>query len=254
MTRLRPEEVLAGIPEGLRKPLLEEYGKLVRNYRENRWEPAELNGGKLCEIVYSVLAGHVNGSFPVGPSKPANMVDACNDLAKAKGFPRSVRIQIPRMLIALYEIRNNRNVGHVGSDVDPSHLDATAVLAIAKWILAELVRIFHQTSTEEATETVEALVERTLPILWRAKDVTRVLGTHLGAKEKMLVLLFGGSGRELVRSLVDSIGYKNATQFRDKVLVPAHKADLIHFDSKTDTVEISPIGIRFVEDNISLVI
>jgi hypothetical protein len=116
---------LATIPVGLRDPLVEEYNKLAKNFRENRWEPAELSGGKLCEIVYSILNGYITGTFPTTPSKPSNMVDACKKLETAPNtFPRSVRIQIPRMLTALYEIRNNRNVGHVGGDVDPNHMDA----------------------------------------------------------------------------------------------------------------------------------
>eukprot|EP01133_Synstelium_polycarpum_P026647 gene26647-32049_t len=41
-----PEDVLKGIPRHIRDPLLEEFNKLGRNYRESRWEPAELNGGK----------------------------------------------------------------------------------------------------------------------------------------------------------------------------------------------------------------
>lgn len=71
---------LSGIPTGLRKPLLEEYNKLAKHYREGRWEPAELNGGKLCEIVYTILKGYVDGSFPDAPSKPGNMVEACRAL------------------------------------------------------------------------------------------------------------------------------------------------------------------------------
>jgi hypothetical protein len=110
-----PQNALAGIPEGLRSPLLDEFNKLARHYRESRWEPAELNGGKLCEIAYTILKGHVDGAFPTTPSKPKNILDACKALENAVGFPRSVRIQIPRMLIGLYEIRNNRNVGHVGA-------------------------------------------------------------------------------------------------------------------------------------------
>lgn len=248
-----PQKILAGIPEVLRAPLLEEYSKLVRNYREGRWEPAELSAGKLCEIVYSILKGHVDGVFPSAPAKPSNMVDACNALASNGRFPRSVRIQIPRMLIALYEIRNNRNVGHVGADVDPSHLDATVVLAMAKWILAELVRIFHGTTTEVASDAVEALSERSLPIVWKGNSVTRVLGAHLSAKEKTLALLYG-IGTADVATITKSIGYSNLSQFRRAVLQPAHKADLIHFDPELDSVEISPVGIRYVEENISLVL
>lgn len=65
-------------------------------------------------------------------------------------MPRSFQILIPRLLPALYEIRNNRNVGHVGGDVDPNFMDSTAVLGTANWIMAELVRVFHSVSTPEA--------------------------------------------------------------------------------------------------------
>ena len=98
---IQEAKVLQGIPTGLRKPLLSAYAEILRNFRERRWEPSELNGGKLCEICYTILRGHVDGSFPAKPSKPKNMVDACKDLEKASAsFPRSVCIQIPRMLIA----------------------------------------------------------------------------------------------------------------------------------------------------------
>jgi hypothetical protein len=128
----------------------------------------------LCEVVYTVLRGHVDGSFAAKPSKPGNMVDACNDLAKAdkKVFPQSVRITIPRVLIALYEIRNNRGVGHVGGDVDPNHMDATFVHAAARWVVAELVRLFHDVDTATATSLVDALVERVVPPVCSRRLVT----------------------------------------------------------------------------------
>ncbi len=246
--------MLKGIPDSLAAPLLEEFNKLTRHYRESRWEPAELNGGKVCEIVYTILKGHTNGSFPTTPSKPSNMVDACNALGQATGFPRSIRIQIPRMLIALYEIRNNRNVGHVGSDVDPNHMDATVVYSMIRWIMSELVRIFHAVSPEDATAVVDALTEREVPLLWRIGDRIRVLGAGLSAKDKTLALLYGSAGALSVREVVASIEYANVSQFRAKVLKPAHKADLIHFDTEADSVTLSPVGVRYVEQKIPLTV
>ena len=115
------------LPAGLRRQLFDAYNRILKNFREGRWEPSSLNGGKLCEIVYSVLRGHVDGKFPSKSSKPKNMVGACKALEQADSstFSRSVRIQLPRMLVALYEIRNNRGVAHSGGDVDPNHMDAT---------------------------------------------------------------------------------------------------------------------------------
>src|SRR5579872_1398565 len=107
------EVPLVAVPKELRDPLLEAFNSIVRNYRERRWAPSELDGGKLCEIIYSILRGHIDGKFPPKPFKPANMVDSCKALENAGSkFSRSIRIQIPRILISLYEVRNNRGVGH----------------------------------------------------------------------------------------------------------------------------------------------
>src|SRR5438067_3562544 len=172
-----PKTAFSGIPDGLRKPLLDAFNEIMRNFRERRWEPSELNGGKLCEVVYTILRGHVDGKMPAKPAKPPNMLMACQALEKvdATKFPRAVRIQIPRMLVALYEIRNNRGVGHVGGDVDPNYQDAVAVFQMASWVMAELVRIFHQVSLDEAQETVNGLVERKHPVVWQHGDIRRVL-------------------------------------------------------------------------------
>ena len=244
---------LASLPVGLRTELLKAFNEVLRNYRERRWEPSELNGGKLSEVVYSILRGHIDGTFPSKPAKPPNMVDACRALENAdpSKFPRAVRIQLPRVLIALYEIRNNRGVGHVGGDVDPNLMDATAVVALSKWAVAELIRVFHSVQTDEAQELVEALVERTLPVIWKVGDIVRVLNPKMSAKEKVLVLLYH------VRSWVDEgalrswVEYASSSKFRD-VLKQSHKEKLIEYDATKRRATLSPKGMAFVEQNISL--
>src|ERR1700683_2490337 len=190
---------LSGIPGGLRDPLLKSYEEIGRNFAEHRWEPSELNGGKFCEVVYTILSGTLKGSYAAKPSKPANMLLACQDLEKIQADPqrigeRSLRILIPRLLTALYEIRNNRGVGHVGGDVDPNLMDATAVYNMASWILAELVRIFHGLSTQEAQETSDALVERKLTLVWQIGSTRRVQDPRMKKGDQVLVLLYSKPG------------------------------------------------------------
>src|ERR1700680_202538 len=104
-------EILAGIPDGLRDALFNTYEQIGKNFVEHRWEPSELNGGKFCEVVYTVVAGYIAGKFPAKPAKPKNIVDSCKDLEAEPSDPgragdRSVRVLIPRVLPILYEIRN----------------------------------------------------------------------------------------------------------------------------------------------------
>jgi hypothetical protein len=243
--------VLAGIPASLRDELIEAFRKIERNFREGRWEPSELNGGKLCEVAYCILKGHVDGAFPAAASKPKNMVDACKALeSSGTQFPRSVRIQIPRMLIALYEIRNNRGVGHVGGDVDPNHMDATCVLYIAKWVLSELIRVFHGVSTDQATEIVDALSDRELTLLWKINGMTRVLDTSLSMTEQTLLLLYGSQAGMSEIELLSSIEHSNPSVFRRDILRRAHKKRWIDYDETARQAAISPLGSKHVERTI----
>lgn len=245
---MKKDELFGNLPETLRNELVDEFNKIVKNYREERWEPSELSGGKLCEIVYSILAGHVAGTYPKRSSKPSNMVDACKALEKASSFPRTVRIQIPRVLVALYEVRNNRGVGHVGGDVDPNHMDAVMVLYSTRWIMAELIRIFHNVDIPTATAAVEVLAEREIPFIWSVDGKKRILRTKLKAKEKTLLLLYSEATNSVNEvDLVAWIEHSNPAVFRRDIIVKGHKARLWEYDKESKTISLSPLGVAEVE-------
>lgn len=245
--------LLVNIPPFLRDELVVAYSLIVTNYCEERWEPSELNGGKLCEVVYTIIRGHVDGIFPTTLSKPTNMVDACRSLEKSPAtFPRSVRVQIPRMLMALYEVRNNRGVGHVGNDVNPNQMDATCVLYMSKWIVAELIRLFHNVDTETADAAIDAIVERMLPVVWKVGDRFRILDTKMTMKEKTLLLLYHNPSYLKESELFEWVEHSNASSYRKDVLQVLHKDKFVEYDEKKRLVHLSPKGIAHVEKVILL--
>lgn len=257
MSAIDLSTALGAIPETLRRSLLDTFSTIIRNYRESRWEPAELNGGKFCEVVYSVLRGHIDGAFPSVPTKPRNMADACKALENdGVSFPRAVRIQIPRMLIALYEIRNNRGVGHVGGDVNPNHMDARVVLEMAKWVLADLIRIFHpdSVSTDQATKLVDSLIERTVPAVWLVGDMRRVLDASLKARQQVLLLLYSVNGPVTASDLFEWVEHSNFSVFKKQVLGQLHKERLVEYDIVTGLLTLSPTGTREVELKLPLTV
>ena len=107
-------DAFTSLPPNLSKALLREYSSITDNFRAHRWGAAELSGGKFCEIVFTVLNGYPTKTYPLSPQKPKDFVSACRKLESNTGVPRSFQILIPRILPALYEIRNNRGVGHAG--------------------------------------------------------------------------------------------------------------------------------------------
>ena len=174
------------------------------------------------------------------PFKPTNFVEACRRLESNISVPRSFQILIPRLLPPLYEIRNNRNVRHVGGDVDPNHMDATTVLAITAWIMAELVRVFHATTVEDAQDIVDSIVKRRVPLVWQSGQIKRVLDHDLSLRDQVLVLVGSCAVPVEAASLQAWTECKNRTYF-SRVIRDLHKTRIVEA-SEAGTVRLLPPG------------
>lgn len=238
--------ILNAVPAGLRSPLLAEYNSIMQNYMERRWTSSELSGGKFCEIVYTILDGYAAGSYAATPNKPSNFVNACSLLESNTHVPRSFRILIPRMLPALYEVRNNRNVGHVGGDVDPNLMDSQLVVSMCGWIMGEIIRVFHNTSTSDAQKTVDFVTSRKIPFVWDTGKVKRVLKTAASLKDKILLLVGSSSSATKVGDLTNWIEHPN-NGYLMKSVRQLHKDRLVELSKDEKEVELLPPGSLYIE-------
>jgi len=68
----------------------------------------------------------------------------------------------------------------------------------------------------------------------------------------MFLLLYSSAGSVSAASLIDWLEYGNASRFRKEILGQAHRDRLIEFDRASDSVELSPTGIKYVEASMPL--
>lgn len=248
---LSPENAFSVLPITLRDDLLNAFNEIVNNYRERRWEPSELNGGKLCESAYTICKGWLEGGiYPQRAEKPSRFPQKCLELETSyQNVPssRSARILIPRVLLGLYDIRNNRGVGHSGAEVDPNHMDATLVLYTSKWIVAELVRLLHTLTTKEATAIVDGLIEKEIAWIWSDGNKKRVLRTKLTWKQQTLLLLLSETHDTPETDLFQWLEHPNLQSFRRDVLKQLHTDRLIEYDTKDRIVHLLPPGVTAAE-------
>ncbi len=209
-------DLLAGLPNTLRAELLGEYQQIVTNFYEGRWAPSELSAGRFCEVAYTIIKGRAEGVYPPCGAKPSPFDAKCRALESVTTLERGLRLLAARILPALYEIRNNRDVGHVGGDVSSNQMDATFALGAASWVLAELVRVFHAVSVEAATEAVRQISEVRTPLVWKHGDLRRVLVDGL-TLEQQILLLVASSGICSEDDLIDWTETSNATYLRKKL-------------------------------------
>lgn len=240
---LTPTIALSKIPIGLRNPLISEYKQIVCSFMDGKWTASELSGGKFAEIVYTILEGYASGNYKSKPKKPRNFVDSCRKLENNTNIPRSFQILIPRLLPAIYEIRNNRNVGHVGGDVNPDLMDANIVISATSWIMAELVRVFHNTTTDEAQKLIDSLTEKKIPLVWKSGKIRRLLNPKIKLKDQILIFLLSSNAKIKSNNLFQWIEYKDRGHF-NRILKKLHKERLIEFYQEIGEVELLPPGSK----------
>lgn len=251
MTDGQLTQVLGSLPDELREKLLEEFNEIRRNYSEQRWEPSELKAAKFCELVYRVLEWHTSSSNSYTPlgDHISGFESSVRKFRNQSSFADPIRFHIPNALAFLYRVRNDRGVGHVGGDVDPNHMDAEAVVGGANWVMAELIRIFHNVSVDEAEALVEAVVDRRVPLVWEVGDVRRVLDPNLTHKQTTLVLLYSEYPDPLMdRELSDWCEPARFRDYRSDVLEKCHDERLLEYNRQEGKVWLSPRGVQQVEE------
>lgn len=172
--------------------LLECYKEQKRNLLLGNLRPNEVEGGRFAEAAFRLLQSFAG--FPVtaiGQSLDTErVIRDLQNIPAARGIPDSVRIHIPRALRVVYDIRNNRDAAHLADGIDPNLQDSTLVSAILDWILAELVRLAHGVSPEEAFSLVKSIMARRIPAVEDIEGVLKTLRPSLGPGDRVLLILY----------------------------------------------------------------
>lgn len=245
-------EIFPSLPEDIRSRLESTYAEIQRRFAEGKFEPTELNGAKFCEVLFRLVEWHTTGKYTPLGTQIKNFEQASRQFEPLKAFPDSVRFNIPRTMAAIYTLRNKRGVGHVGGDVDPNYMDSVFVVSACQWILAELVRLLHGVHPQQASQIVERVVALRVPLIWEVSGKRRVLDPSLSFKEKTLLLLYSVYPESVAEAdLISWTEHSNASVYRRDVLKRCHSAKLVEYDPQGRTVVLSPLGVKYAEENIS---
>jgi hypothetical protein len=180
--------------------LLEAHVEAKRNYFLGGLRLSEVEGGRFCEAAFRLLQQIAFGAFD-GIGIQLDTEALIRKLAQlpAGSRPESVRLHIPRSLRVVYDIRNKRDAAHLADGIDPNLQDASLVIAVLDWVLAEFIRLHHAVPANEAQNMVNLISTRVAPAIEDFKGFLKVLKTGLGASEHFLLLLYqrGPSGATL---------------------------------------------------------
>jgi hypothetical protein len=246
------EAALQALPKRFRERLIGKYIELRAAFAQGSFDACGLRAGHFAESFLRLLQHDLTGSsIPFG-EKTRSFVDECRKLERlpATSGPESFRVSVPQALTFLYTLRNKRGIGHVGGDVDANQIDAATAVRIADWCVCELIRVVHGIPLEEAQALLDAIAVRQLPQVWSVGGRRRVLDRSLNYKSQTLLLLYNEMQSAVpAEDLFDWTEYSNYSVYKRDVLRPLHAARLVEYDQETQTVTLSPLGIKKVEDD-----
>ena len=227
--------------------LLEAYEEAKRNFYEGGHRLNAVEGGRFCEAAFRLLDERVSGSFtPLGRQLDAEALARRLASIPVGAEPDAVRLHIPRALRVVYDIRNNRDAAHLADGIDPNLQDATLVVSVLDWVMAEFVRLYSGLTADESQSIVEGLITRRVPAIEEFDGFLKVLKSDLKASEHMLALLYhkGAEGA----SIDDLDAWARPTMranLRRTLKGMVDDKAYVHFDGERYRITIS--GKRFVE-------
>jgi hypothetical protein len=241
--------VLSTLPNEIVSNLLIEYRNIKQQYFLKKFLPTELNSGRFAECVTRLLQHIDIGTYtPFGKTLPKTdtiFAKIENNVSLAD----TLRIFIPRLLRVLLDVRNKRDVAHVGGEVNPNFSDAKFVLYACDWVMTEIVRHFHNCSINDAAKIVDELNTVVVPIIFEVQGFVKILDTNLDAKEKTLAILYFKDPEKVTeKNLLTWVGITQMSNYRSRTLRQLDKDAYIHLDK--GYCLITPKGKLYVEKHI----
>jgi hypothetical protein len=218
--------------------ILQTFKDLEKQYFLRSWKTSALDAGHFIEAVRRFIDHKLFGKYTaIGKALSALDDQELKRLEKATGSD-SYRLHIPRALFFTYGLRNKRGIGHLSAE-SANYMDASAILAQCKWILAEMLRLESTLSFYETAALVDKIIERPLPGIWETGGVRRVLKSNLPMRDQILFLLLQQSP-QTETALRASTECQNQTYFRT-LLRNLHKERLIEY-GRNGSCTLSPTG------------
>lgn len=237
-----------GVPDQLVDALLASYDEAKRRFHLGDFMPNAVEGGRFCEAAFRILQFRQSGSYTALGDTKFNTQIVTNKLEQDTSLADELRFHLPRALRVIYDIRNKRDTGHLGDgSIDANLMDATLVVSVMDWVMAELVRIHTSMSAAEAQSTIDGLVQREVPVLEEIAGHL-VLNKSMSRGEHILVLLYraGQQSGMGYASLMAHMKVDHKGNLKG-VLNRLEEKHWVHSDHATEMAYITSAGMRHLE-------
>jgi len=243
-------DALKDLPTQIVEALEKEYGEMESRFARRDWAPAELSGGRFAEGMLRYMEWKESGGkyTPIGTQ--INRQKVVNKVRNNGGVPEGIRYYMLGCAEILMDIRNKRDVAHLGDIVDVDEMDSRLLLRMAKWALAEIIREESGLSPIQVQTLIDRLSSREFGLVEEIDGDLVVVASHLKASERALVALYHSFPEPIEISVLRAaVKYAHSTNFR-RLLEDKAQNGIVYI--KGDSVYLTQKGTAWVDKNIEL--
>lgn len=182
--------------------LVTEFLSMERRFFLGDWEPATLDGGQFAElasrVVYHVDSGNLNPTK--GVSQCLKYVEESSS-SNPHAFPgRRAALHLCRVLRTIYKFRSQRGAIHIDPNYSSSEMDASLLIMCARWVMAEVIRVFWTGNTADAALAVREVTRFDVPAVLNLDGRVMVLRTDCTVEQEVLLLLHNAGAQGMTRT------------------------------------------------------
>lgn len=178
----------AGLPSDVVGALLDEYENCKSRFFLADFRPQAVDAGRFCEAVVRIIE-HASTGQHTSLSDELKVESTLRGLENDTSLDDGLRLHIPRAIRMVYGFRNKRNTTHLKDGIDPNLMDATFIVGVVDWIVAELIRLYHNIAAQDAQGLINGVVTKKLPLIEEV-DEHPVFLRKVSGKEHVLALLY----------------------------------------------------------------
>ncbi len=190
---MTPADLLASLARSINSKLASQLASESTSLEEafilRKWKYTELDGGRFTEVAARIIYSIDSGNTSLSKS-----VDDCLKYVEnehvSHSFPeRQGAIHIAKVIRAIYKLRSQRGAVHVSATYTANEIDSRLIVEAARWVLADILRIFVTSDRDEVAAIVHSLARFPNPLIRSYGDLPLLQSVTFTTEEEVLAHL-----------------------------------------------------------------
>lgn len=220
------------------------FQRLVEDYQKREWEDSITKAGRFIEAILKALWKHAGETVQTGRAfKAGSIID---QLVNKTLLRDSLRLTIPRGCRLVYDIASNRGARHDADEIEANEMDATAVLTVCSWVLAEMVRYSQKgLDVAQGKAVVDGVMRRRYPFIEEI-DGRVYVDIAKSAREAALLILWHAYPKRVSEADLTDMVFRHGYKRPNAIQAVSRVGDVV--DNENGQLRLRNTGVRQAED------